>query len=114
MRGFEAHAAYTAGDSGGADLFTYRPPIEGHRDGSSYEPTKDFTRLNRQAQAVYTYMQNGLWRTLSEISQATGAPEASVSARIRDLKKLRFGGYPVHKRRRADKGLWEYRLDVRR
>lgn len=95
------------------DLFTYRPSIEGDRDGLSYNHKKDFTRLNRQAQAVYTYMQNGLWRTLSEISQATGAPEASVSARLRDMRKSRMGGYPVHKRRRADKGLWEYRLDVR-
>ena len=112
MQEYFTKAALNGGDSGGADLFTYRPPIEGDRDGLSYNHNKDFTRLNRQAQAVYTYMQNGLWRTLSEISQATGAPEASVSARLRDLRKSRFGGYPVE-RRRADKGLWEYRLDVR-
>ena len=52
------------------------------------------------------------WMTLREISVLTKFGEASVSARIRDLRKNQFGGYAVQRRRRGDptKGLWEYLL----
>lgn len=93
------------------DLLSWVPPvILGDRDGISFEPKKDRKRLNKQAQAVYNLMADKRWRTLAEISAATGAPEASASARLRDWRKPKFGGYQVDRRRRADAGTWEYRL----
>ena len=83
--------------------------LSGPRDGKAFEPAKDEIRLNSQARAVWNLMRDGIWRSLSEISRATGAPEASASARIRDLKKMRFGGHTVLRRRRTE-GTFEYRL----
>jgi DNA-binding Lrp family transcriptional regulator len=61
---------------------------------------------------VYRLMVDGQWRTLAEIAEATGAPEASVSARLRDLRKRKFGGHVVARRPRGDRalGLFEYQL----
>jgi hypothetical protein len=52
---------------------------------------------------------DGKWRTLADISAVTGDPEASVSARLRDLRKVKFGGLSVQ-RRYAGGGLWQYRV----
>jgi len=42
------------------------------------------------------------------------APEASVSARLRDLRKAKFGGYRVERQRvREGRGLYHYRLTGR-
>ena len=90
------------------DLFTYSPP-PGPRDGSTFIPKTDEKRLNRQAQAVWSFMSDERWHTLSEISCATGAPEASASARLRDYKKQKFGGHQVLRRRRSE-GTYEYRV----
>jgi hypothetical protein len=60
-------------------------------------------------------MRDGQWRTLYEIAKATGDPETSTSAQLRHLRKPRFGGYVVEKRRRtATAGTWEYRLLIGR
>lgn len=56
-------------------------------------------------------MKDGSWHTLPEIAAGTGDPEASISARLRDLRKPRFGSYVVDRRRRSQ-GLFEYRLRV--
>ena len=57
-------------------------------------------------------MIDGFWRTLREIENHTGDPQSSISAQLRHLRKKRFGGYTVEKRRRGEgaKGLWEYKL----
>jgi len=93
-----------------ADQGTDARPFDTHHDGQTYEPAKDKSRLNAQTRRVYSAMADGCWRTLAEISTETGDPEASVSARLRDLRKSRFGGYCVERRRRGDGGLFEYRL----
>lgn len=80
-------------------------------DGATYEPKQDKIRLNRQLQLVFDVIRSGRWLTLRDISQETGQPEASVSARLRDLRKDRFGAWHVE-RRRCDGGLFEYRLEV--
>ena len=49
------------------------------------------------------------WLTLPVISAQTGYPEASISARLRDLRKTKFGAYNVE-RRYVVNGLWEYRV----
>jgi hypothetical protein len=82
-----------------------------HRDGATYVHELDGQRLHRQHNRVCALMRDGVWRTLAEIAAATGDPEASVSARLRDLRKPRFGSYLVDRQRRGP-GLFEYRLRV--
>jgi DNA-binding Lrp family transcriptional regulator len=77
--------------------------------GDTYEPDRDRERLARQLRAVRVLMADGSGRTLREVSAAVGAPEASVSARLRDLRKARFGAYTVE-RRHVERGLFEYRV----
>ena len=78
-------------------------------DGETYEPGRDHERLSRQLDKVLGIMPDWLWHTLREIAEAISQPEASVSARIRDLRKPKFGGWTVE-RRYASNGGWEYRL----
>lgn len=82
-------------------------------DGETYDRPKDRARLGRQLTAVATLMEDGEWRTLAEIAKAIGAPEASVSARLRDLRKPKFGRQAVQSQRRGGSlaGLWEYRIE---
>ena len=81
-------------------------------DGKTYDPAHDHDRLKKQLGRVWHWTINGGWSTLAELAQLTGAPEASVSARLRDLRKPKFGGYIIDRRRRglASNGLWEYRM----
>jgi hypothetical protein len=71
----------------------------------------DVPRLGKQLQAVFALMSDGAWHTLAEIAAVTGAPEASASARLRDMRRM---GRSVARRRRGDPkhGLFEYRLKV--
>ena len=78
-------------------------------DGATYDPGRDSERLNRQLVAVRRAMSDFEWHTLYALSLITGAPEASVSARLRDLRKAKHGGRIVERRYVGD-GLWEYRL----
>jgi hypothetical protein len=60
-------------------------------DGKTYQPTLD--QIAAEVAARY-----GL--------HATGS---GLSARVRDLRKARFGGYEVERKRIAG-GLWAYRI----
>ena len=85
---------------------------EARFDGPDLED-HDHLRLGAQAAAVYRLMSDGRWRTLREIAAAVDAPEASVSARLRDFRKARFNSHDVQRRRRFEgKGVWEYRLVI--
>lgn len=86
---------------------------EPHFNGPDYDPKLDFERLTGQIRRVFTCMLDGKWRTLKEIAEATGDPEASVSAQLRHLRKDRFGAHTILKRRRGipSDGLFEYRLE---
>jgi len=79
-------------------------------DGDTYDPALDRVRLNGQNFKVYMLMRDGIWRRLSQISWAVHCPEASVSARLRDLRKKKFGEHTVNRRRVTATGLWEYQL----
>ena len=83
-------------------------------DGRTYEVPKDKIRLNKQGLRVFNAMQDARWRTLGEIEAMTGDPQASISARLRDFRKDRFGAHELQRRRRGHeaKGLFEYRLIV--
>lgn len=82
--------------------------------GRTYVAELDGARISGQRKRVLDLMQDGLWRTLGEISLATGDPQASVSARLRDFRKERFGALNVERRRRGEPmcGLWEYRIAI--
>ena len=79
-------------------------------DGATYEHKRDSHRLTGQMQRIYDCMSNGMWYTLKEVSEITGAPEASASAGIRNLRKERFGGFTVD-REHISNGLYKYRLN---
>jgi len=81
-----------------------------HHDGVTYEPPKDHQRLNAQTLRVFQAMRRGGWWTLRQLSDETGAPEASVSARMRDLRKPQFGGHFIVRARVGDSGLFKYQL----
>ena len=77
--------------------------------GPEYKKADDQKRLKNQHNAIKELMLDGVWRTLLEISRATGHREASVSAQLRHLRKPRFGGYLVD-RRHVESGLYQYRV----
>lgn len=82
-------------------------------DGETFCPERDEQRLTSLMERVYTFMADGEWRTLSEISRACRGSEASVSARLRDLRKEKFADkYPNHgvERARVSVGLYNYRV----
>jgi hypothetical protein len=79
------------------------------RDGWTYDNGRDRIRLNAQHLRVYRAMYDGSWWTLRTLSEFTGDPESSISARLRDFRKPRFGDHMVE-RRHVEGGLWKYRL----
>jgi hypothetical protein len=78
-------------------------------DGETYDEKRDRTRLARQLRSVFEYMADRHWHTLDQLERELGHPPASISARLRDLRKRKFGCWVVE-RRYVDHGLWEYRL----
>ena len=83
-----------------------------HFDGPAYEAALDRHRLTGQIQRIHALMIDGAWRTLGEIEDATGDPQASISAQLRHLRKPRFGSFVIEKQRRGQgkSGLFEYRM----
>ena len=79
-------------------------------DGPGIEP-QDVQRLATQLEKVRSVLRSGRWVTLAELAAATGGSEAGVSARIRDLRKLRNGSMRIDRRRVAG-GLFEYRMQA--
>ena len=84
---------------------TYRPTF----DGATYDKRLDQARLTGQLLRVFGAMLGGKWWTLEELRGACGGTTQSLSARVRDLRKPRFGAYTIERRRRTA-GCWEYRL----
>lgn len=78
-------------------------------DGATYSHERDGSRLHAQLAKVREAMADHQWHTLAELAAICDAPEASVSARLRDARKKKFGGHTVE-RRYAGNGLWEYKL----
>lgn len=90
-----------------------------HARGTTYEEALDGSRLTSQLAVIRAYMflwsERG-WRTLREIGTDTGYPEASISARLRDLRRPVYGALTVDRRRRGDgrSGIHEYRVQLPR
>lgn len=88
------------------------PDLRPRFDGESFDPELDADRLSRQLDAVRRWMLTHEWQTLVEVAIGAGYTEAavaSISARLRDLRKPKFGNYLVERRRRGA-GIWEYRV----
>lgn len=83
-----------------------------HFSGQTYDHERDHKRLSAQYWQVFGLMADGKWRTLEAISrELDGAPTPSISARLRDMRKKRFGSHTVE-RHYVDRGLYAYRLIV--
>jgi hypothetical protein len=96
------------------DLFNLpRPPASVAFDGTTYEPKRDHARLTGQLELVFRRMADGQWRTRLELQALVPGSEASLSARLRDLRKEQYGGHTVE-RRFCYLGVWEYRVLVNR
>lgn len=80
-------------------------------DGATYDHAKDYKRLKTQLDIVRDYMLQieDRWLSLANLSDCLGFPEASISARLRDLRKAKFGGYRVSRYR--NEGTWFYRVE---
>lgn len=76
-------------------------------DGETFDGPQDGARLRTQLERVRALMADGRPRTLRQIAGAVGGSEASVSARLRDLRKPRHGAWLVT-RARLSGGLWAY------
>jgi hypothetical protein len=100
------------------DLFDWTPPpLLSPRpsvafDGATYEPERDYKRLDKLIDRVFAFMSDGQWHTIPEVAEACGGTQTSVSARIRDLRKEQRGGHKVEAEHVHD-GLWRYRLKGR-
>ncbi|HEX6038881.1 hypothetical protein [Longimicrobium sp.] len=61
-------------------------------------------------------MADGKWRTVPELAVLAGCTEAGASARLRDLRKPKFGRFTVERRPIAPvwtPRLYEYRVILR-
>ena len=94
-----------AGDVNDLPLWQSAPRL----DGVTYDPVEDGERLGTQMRRVFRALRAGGWWTLHQLRERCGGSEAGISARIRDLRKLKFGSHVVD-RRRCKGGLWKYRL----
>lgn len=84
-----------------------------HFDGRTFVPARDGERLTGLWRRVFDVMGDGQWHSLPELARRCQGSETSVSARLRDFRKSRWGGHTVE-RRHIGAGVWEYRMEVQR
>lgn len=77
--------------------------------GDTYEHARDSDRLTAQYETVWALMTDGEWRSLQEIAEITNYSTASAGARLRDMRKERFGSHRVDRRYEGE-GLFRYKL----
>lgn len=85
------------------------PLILRHFSGKSVKTMKDHDRLEKQFVAIMRVMMDGKWRTVDEIHQLTGFLHTSISAQLRNLRKIGFGSHTVNPNER-DRALWEFQV----
>jgi len=66
-------------------------------------------RAKSQLELVWQMMCDRQWHTLAEIAEHANCPQASASARLRDLRKPEFGSRCVE-RQYFERGLFRYRV----
>lgn len=98
-------------------LFSWTPPplpspARGEAfDGRTYQSDRDYTRLTGQLLAVFELMKDGKFRTLSEIQETVEGSQTAISARLRDLRKEKYGAHQVDSEY-VSRGLYRYRVIV--
>jgi hypothetical protein len=80
--------------------------------GSTYQPEFDYSRLTGQLLRVYHRMKDGRWYSLADIAEYAGGSEAACSARLRDLRKPKYGSHEIDRRRIGKSGLFQYRCII--
>jgi hypothetical protein len=69
-------------------------------------------QLTRSMELLLAVMRDGLWRTPDELTKVFHGqmPWPSINARLRDLRKVEWGGYRIIRRYRAfaARRVWEY------
>lgn len=78
-------------------------------DGRTYVKARDGERLGRSLRIIRDELRDGAWHTIRELADLAGCSDAAASARIRDLRKPKFGGHVIDREYRGD-GLWVYRM----
>jgi len=68
-------------------------------EGATYDEVLDKDRLLTQLDKIYEAIKDGNWYSLAQLASMTGAPEASVSAQLRNLRKQKHGGHIIDRRR---------------
>jgi len=83
-----------------------------HYAGPEYKTMDDHKRLDGQHERIKRLMADSKWRTLQEIERETGYSTASISAQLRHLRKIGFGGHQVNRRPSGNRenGLFEYQV----
>lgn len=89
---------------------TFGPAFNEKLDGARLQ-----TQLEVIAEVMLAAFNRGEWLSLAQVEERTGYPSASISAQLRHLRKKKFGGHKVEKRRRVRAnggagGTWEYML----
>lgn len=79
-------------------------------EGATYDEILDYDRLSTQIEEVLNSMVDQEWHKMQDIAASINAPEPSVSAQIRNLRKEKHGGYVIERRRVGN--TYEYRLDL--
>lgn len=72
-------------------------------------PIEDIRRLDSQVQRVFAYLSDGQWHGLDDIASVCYGSEASISARMRDLRKPEWGSHTIE-RERLGNGTNRYRM----
>lgn len=81
-------------------------------DGKTFDKRLDQDRLSKQMRAVIELMSDGKPRSLESIAFNCDIPQQSASARLRDLRKDRYGNQEI-KRTRISAGQNYYQwIDV--
>lgn len=89
-------------------LLDWMPPANHRFLGSTFDDARDRARLSKQLKAVHDVLMDGKKRSLRQLADDAGCPEASASARFRDLVRLHF---PMQKENLGN-GLWLYWMEI--
>ncbi len=82
--------------------------------GKTFNAALDAKRLQSQAGVIFSLMRDGQWYSLKAIENATGFPQASISARLRDTCRWcsanGLGRWEMCSKRQGQGGTWVYRV----
>lgn len=82
--------------------------------GADYRPEYDYKRLSNQIDRIKAYCLPREWLLVQQIARACKAPENSVQAQLRNLRKKANGAYIVERRKHPiTAGLYEFKVRLR-